>query len=160
MEDAGRKEVATDGVTETQKDGVLSFEGDSWEAVVRDLRTGAAHFANAGHNVMADVMRAVAKRVERLQLHGNAPARQVRDALVLPDVPEPASPRPWSVGTRDFFGGYQGYDFGCVHMEEIAIVDAEHNTVLCIKGPREWAEKNAAFILKAINEHGGDHADA
>ena len=85
MENEGSKEVAPDNAAKIQKGEVLSFVGDSREAIVIDLRTGAAHFANAGHNVMADVMRAVAKRVERLQSGSGEHFTKMQEALELFD---------------------------------------------------------------------------
>ena len=62
MENEGSKEVAPDNATKTQKDGVLSF-ADTREDIVRDLREGAAGFAEVGNHAAADAMRAAAKRL-------------------------------------------------------------------------------------------------
>lgn len=83
MEDSERKEVAPVNATKTQNSGVLSF-GETREDIVREMREGAALFADKGDRLFANVLAGFAKRVEALGTegaHGGAPAKQGQETV-------------------------------------------------------------------------------
>lgn len=107
MEDAERKEVAPVNATKTQNSGVLSF-GETREDIVREMREGAALFADKGDRLFANVLAGFAKRVEALGTegaHGGAPAKQgqetVTDCHGLGNVARLREVVKWAVDTID-----------------------------------------------------------